>query len=504
MSGPVFVIDAGGTPLMPMSSAYARKLLREGKAQRLAHSAFTVIQLSRRVEQPKLRPVVAALRLHLRTAELFLLTEDQQTVRPFLRVIIDLHTDLPRRLRRRAGHRRRRHARQRYHALVRHGRPFKLRRPSLLRSAWGTVMLQARTRRSMSVRRTTHATPLLIWRAQAIIRTLRALRRLMPLSHILLLDGRLNSTHHEYRPPTPVGRRGHLINAYGVRNDQGKLVPICAFCGATDGFIEVEHLRPVSRGGTEAWENLALACQNCNQCKGSQIPEEAGMHLLLYHSLRSQHRGRLRPYIDGTQRALRSGLHNSGMVLVGPSAADQSILSQDAMNDAFAACFAHPPASAPVVAYPVPRPRKQRFSSRNYPLGASPRTDQVRVDQTFKRKVRVNRGLWLNRGGRRTSLQVVPLEDAARHVDGGLLIEPGMLCAATRAGVGVTGVVSAIHTSGRLTLRTAVSATREAVVWNAVVVSPRRELRVLSTDRVVFVWPPKSIREPMREQVSDE
>jgi len=64
----------------------------------------------------------------------------------------------------------------------------------------------------MSVRRTTHATPLLIWRAQAIIRTLRALRRLMPLSHILLLDGRLNSTHHEYRPPTPAGTiRGHQL-----------------------------------------------------------------------------------------------------------------------------------------------------------------------------------------------------------------------------------------------------------------------------------------------------
>nr|WP_255603229.1 HNH endonuclease [Oscillochloris sp. ZM17-4] len=469
-----------------MSAAYARKLLREGKAQRLAHSAFTVIQLSRQVEQPTLRPVVAALRLHLRTAELFLVAEGQQTLQPLLHIIIDLRTDLSRRLRRRAGHRRRRHAGQRYHALARHGRPFKLRRPSLARSTWGSALLQRQSRRAKIAHRSMSATPLLKWRAQALQRTLMVLQRLIPISHVLFVDS-LGGTHHDHRPLTPAERREQLILAYGVRDSLGKLTPICAFCQTTEAAIEVEHLLPVSRGGTEAWENLALACQDCNQRKGSQTPEEAGMQLLLYHSLRSQHRGRLRPYIDGTLRALRSVLRDSEMVLVGPKVVEQGALSQGVIDAALATGAASHSALAPVIAYPVPRPRKQRFSSRNYPLDAPSRADQVRVGQAFKRKVRVNRGLWLHRGGRRTSLQVVPLEGAERHVDGGLLIEPGMLCAATRAGVAVIGVVSAIHTSGRLSLRTVVSATREAVVWSAVVVSPRRGLRVLGTDRVVFI-----------------
>ena len=59
---------------------------------------------------------------------------------------------------------------------------------------------------------------------------------------------------------------------------------ICAFCQTTEGAIEVEHLLPSSRGGTDAWENLALACQTCNQRKGSRTPEEAGMSLLLNHT----------------------------------------------------------------------------------------------------------------------------------------------------------------------------------------------------------------------------
>lgn len=488
MSGPVFVVDAEDVPLMPMSAAYARKLLREGKATRLAHSAFTVIQLSRRMGQPVLRPIVAALRLHLRTAELVLIAEGQQSAQPLLSIIIDLRTDLPRRLRRRAGHRRRRHARQRYHALSRQGRPFKLRRPSLARSSWGTTLLRVRQRRAWPPY--TSGTPLLVWRAQAITRTIKALQRLMPLSHILLLD-RLDIAYHEHRPPTPAARRERLIRAYGARDAHGQPAPSCAFCTATDGAIEVEHLLPVSRGGTDAWENLALACQDCNQRKGVQTPEEAGMPLLLHHKLSSQKKGRSRSYIDGTLRVLRRELRHVGLMFVSPVATEQGALPFAVLDAALAASAAGQPAAAPVIAYPVPRPRKQRFSSRNYPLGAPPRADQVRVGQTFKRKIRVNRNLWLTREDRRASVRVVPLEGEMRRAEGGLCIEPGMLCAATRAGVAVTGVVSAIHTSGRLTLRTAVSATRDAVVWNAVVVSPRRELRVLSTAKVVFVWPSK-------------
>ncbi|MFC8347731.1 RNA-guided endonuclease IscB [Streptomyces sp. NPDC057280] len=43
----------------------------------------------------------------------------------------------------------------------------------------------------------------------------------------------------------------------------------CAYCDATDVPLNIEHLRPRSRGGTNRITNLVLACTPCNSAKGS-------------------------------------------------------------------------------------------------------------------------------------------------------------------------------------------------------------------------------------------
>ncbi|WP_255604014.1 HNH endonuclease [Oscillochloris sp. ZM17-4] len=307
---------------------------------------------------------------------------------------------------------------------------------------------------------------------------------------MLLLDSP-GIAYHDHQPPTPAERRERLILAYGYCDSLGRPVPVCAFCGTTTGSIEVEHLLPTSRGGTEAWENLALACRACNQRKGAQTPEEAGMQLLLHHSLRSQRRGRLRPYVDGTLRALRGHLRELNLIAIRPGGAEGNRLAQDVMSSVLSKTADNTPFPEPIIAYPVPRPRKQRFSSRNYRLSTSSRADLVRVGRAIKRLVRVNQSLRLNRGSGQVRVQAILAGDnqAPGKPDASLLIRPGMLCSAARAGIPVAGVVSAIHSSGRLTLRVPVGASPEAVIWRPVVISPRRDLRVLSTDRVVFIRP---------------
>lgn len=52
MSSLVFVRDAQGRPLMPMSAAYARTLIHQGKARVWSHPAVSVIQLTRAVATP--------------------------------------------------------------------------------------------------------------------------------------------------------------------------------------------------------------------------------------------------------------------------------------------------------------------------------------------------------------------------------------------------------------------------------------------------------------------
>jgi hypothetical protein len=72
--------------------------------------------------------------------------------------------------------------------------------------------------------------------------------------------------------------------------------------------------------------------------------------------------------------------------------------------------------------------------------------------------------------------------DAAQHV-----VRLGMLCEGQRAGQIVRGIVAAAHSSGRLTLLVLQEANRAGIAWERLVISPRQHLRVLSSDRVVFL-----------------
>lgn len=50
----------------------------------------------------------------------------------------------------------------------------------------------------------------------------------------------------------------------------------CAYCGKKDVPLEVEHIIPKSRGGTNRVSNLSLACTPCNQAKNRMTAAEFG------------------------------------------------------------------------------------------------------------------------------------------------------------------------------------------------------------------------------------
>jgi len=53
---------------------------------------------------------------------------------------------------------------------------------------------------------------------------------------------------------------------------------VCQYCGSGEN-LTLDHVMPVSRGGSSSWENVVTACYPCNSRKGSSTPEEAGMKL---------------------------------------------------------------------------------------------------------------------------------------------------------------------------------------------------------------------------------
>jgi 5-methylcytosine-specific restriction endonuclease McrA len=55
----------------------------------------------------------------------------------------------------------------------------------------------------------------------------------------------------------------------------------CQYCGHRPARedLTIDHIIPRSRGGRSTWENVVLACIQCNVTKSNRTPEEARMHL---------------------------------------------------------------------------------------------------------------------------------------------------------------------------------------------------------------------------------
>lgn len=60
----------------------------------------------------------------------------------------------------------------------------------------------------------------------------------------------------------------------------------CMYCGRHRSelrgrhYLTRDHILPMSRGGTNSWENVVTSCSPCNNRKGDRLPREAGMRLL--------------------------------------------------------------------------------------------------------------------------------------------------------------------------------------------------------------------------------
>jgi len=48
----------------------------------------------------------------------------------------------------------------------------------------------------------------------------------------------------------------------------------CAYCGAENVPLEIEHIQPKSKGGSNRVSNLTIACVRCNQKKGNRSIED--------------------------------------------------------------------------------------------------------------------------------------------------------------------------------------------------------------------------------------
>ncbi|MEN8128632.1 MAG: HNH endonuclease [Pseudomonadota bacterium] len=90
------------------------------------------------------------------------------------------------------------------------------------------------------------------------------------INSIIATNGSNRSILHDYVPP--------LNNPALFRRD----AQLCLYCGIAyrDKELSRDHVRPLSWGGKDHWNNVVSACKRCNNHKAGRTPEEAGMELL--------------------------------------------------------------------------------------------------------------------------------------------------------------------------------------------------------------------------------
>lgn len=57
---------------------------------------------------------------------------------------------------------------------------------------------------------------------------------------------------------------------------------LCMYCGQRfhPSDLSRDHIRPISQGGQDHWNNVVTACKRCNNHKAGRTPEQAGIQLL--------------------------------------------------------------------------------------------------------------------------------------------------------------------------------------------------------------------------------
>ena len=274
----VFVFDKNQEPLDPCRPARARRLLRAGRAAIFRRQPFTIILKDRELANSVVHPHRVKFDPGSRTTGIALLNESTGTVvwgaeTEHRGTAIHLRMTRRAELRRARRNRKTRHRAPRF--LNRHPVPCVVCGKNA-RHGHKTCRLHARVRpETPTVAR--RLPPSLESRVENVETWTKRLCRLAPVAAISMELVRFDL--HKVENPEIQGLEYQQGELAGYEVKEYLLLKFghkCAYCDglSQDSVLEVEHMTPRSRGGTDRVSNLAIACHTCNQAKGKRTPEE--------------------------------------------------------------------------------------------------------------------------------------------------------------------------------------------------------------------------------------
>ena len=278
----IFVIDTEKRPQPPVHPALARRLLSDGKAAIWRRYPFTLI-LKTVAEEPQREP---ALRVKIdpgsRTTGLAVVDDATGELVWAAELAHRGHhvkklLDARRAIRRGRRSRKTRYRPARFNNRCRGGNCHGCGgNPARNKSLCRPCAAKPRSERNPQLA-VKWLPPSLMTRVHNIDTWVRRLRSVAPVSAISVETVRFDTQKMENPEISGVEYQQGTLLGYEVREYLlEKWQRTCAYCKAKNVPLEIEHIVPRSRGGSNRITNLAMSCHDCNQTKGNKTAAEFG------------------------------------------------------------------------------------------------------------------------------------------------------------------------------------------------------------------------------------
>ncbi len=153
--------------------------------------------------------------------------------------------------------------------------------------------------------------PALHSRVANVMTWVERLRRLCPLTALSQELVRFDMQQMQHAEMRGVEYQHGELAGYEVREYLlEKWHRTCAYCDAKDVPLEVEHIIPKARGGSNRVSNLTLACVPCNRKKGARSAAECGLPQVQAQARRPLHDAAA---VNATRWRLSQALHATGL-----------------------------------------------------------------------------------------------------------------------------------------------------------------------------------------------
>ncbi len=239
------VLNMRGEPLMPTTPGKARRLLDQDKAEVVCRKPFS-IQLKYATGENK-QPLKLGKDPGYEQTGISIV--DKENEREVFGAEVRHRTDIPRKMLRRSKYRRNRRNRLWY------------RKPRFDNPKTEDGWLA----------------PSVEHKLDSNVRLTEKLKELFPITETVIEVAKFDQ--QKMRNPEIEGIEYQHGTLYGYNVKHYLLEKFdyqCVYCGDEDVPLEVEHIVPKSRGGTDRVDNLTISCPDCNQEKGDQTAEEFG------------------------------------------------------------------------------------------------------------------------------------------------------------------------------------------------------------------------------------